>query len=70
MYRRYSSAPVGGNTDSHKPEVSGAPRHGGGFDRSGQKPNNGASFGNPHGSCGDSLRQNVRRTQAAALPRE
>lgn len=54
MYRRYSSAPVGGNTDSHKPEVSGAPCHGGGFDRSGQKPNNGASFGNPHGSCGDS----------------
>lgn len=54
MYRRYSSAPVGGNTDSHKPEVSGAPRHGGGFDRAGQNPSNGASFGNPRGSCGDS----------------
>ena len=54
MYRRYSSAPVGRNTDSHKPEVSGAPRHGGGFDRSGQNPSNGASFGNPRGSCGDS----------------
>lgn len=53
MYRRYSSAPVGGNTDSHKSDVSGAPRHSGGFDRSGQNPN-GASFGKPHSSCGDS----------------
>lgn len=53
MYKRYSSAPVGGNTDSHKPDVSGAPRHSGGFDRSGQNPND-ASFGNTHSSCGDS----------------